>query len=121
MFKEKLEEILSELAGTGEIEASAVVRRDGLMIESNLPSKINSKTIAAITAALVGTSETSTKELELGEFMQVMVESELGKIIAVGAGKLAILVSLVKPQASLGFVLLSMERAAKKIREISEG
>ncbi|MFH1285541.1 MAG: roadblock/LC7 domain-containing protein [Candidatus Micrarchaeota archaeon] len=113
--KVRLEAMLSELASTGDIDASAIVKRDGLMIASNLPSKIDSRTIAAMSAALVGTAETCSSELQRGNFLQVIVESELGKIVSVGAGKSAILVCLVKPAGNLGLVLLSMDRTAKKI------
>jgi len=74
--KTKLENLLGELNQTGDIEASAIVRRDGLMIASNLPSKIDSRTIAAMAAALVGTAETCSSELARGQFKQVIVESE---------------------------------------------
>ncbi|MFA6036280.1 MAG: roadblock/LC7 domain-containing protein, partial [Candidatus Micrarchaeia archaeon] len=56
--KNKLEDLLGELGQAGDVEASAIVRRDGLMIASNLPSKVDSRTIAAMAAALVGTAET---------------------------------------------------------------
>ncbi|MEM3400277.1 MAG: roadblock/LC7 domain-containing protein [Candidatus Micrarchaeia archaeon] len=118
--KLKLEELLSELASTGDIEASAIVRRDGLMIASNLPSRIDSRTIAAMSAAMVGTAETCSSELQRGKFMQVIVESELGKIIATGAGRLAILVCLVKPHGNLGLVLLAMGRTANKVAAMLE-
>jgi len=118
-IKLKLEELLGELASSaGDVEASAVVRRDGLMIASNLPPRIDSHTIAAMTAAIVGTAETCSSELKRGAFMQVIVESENGKIISTGAGKLAILVCLVKPTANLGLVLLSMNRTAETIADM---
>ena len=116
--KFKLDELLRQLATTGDVEASAVVRRDGLMIASNLPSKIDSRTVAAMTAALVGTAETCTAELQRGRFKTVIVEGEMGKIVSVGAGDLAILVCLVKPVANLGLVLLAMDRTAKNIDEL---
>ena len=115
--KVQLEELLGELSQTGDIEASAIVRRDGLMIASDLPSKVDSRTIAAMSAALVGTAETCSNELRRGSFLQVVVESELGKTVAVGAGDLAVLVCLVKSAGNLGLVLLAMDRTAKKIEK----
>ncbi|MEM3030516.1 MAG: roadblock/LC7 domain-containing protein [Candidatus Micrarchaeia archaeon] len=119
--KIQLEDLLAELGQVGDIEASAIVRRDGLMIASNLPSKVDSRTIAAMSAALVGTAETTSNELQRGAFQQVIVESELGKTVAVGAGSLAILVCLMKSTGNLGLVLLSMDRTAKKIEKLLEG
>lgn len=119
--KEKLEEVLAELRKTGDIEASAIVRRDGLMITSDLPPKVESRTVAAMTAALVGTAETCTSELKRGIFNEVVVESEKGRIVAIGAGSMALLVCLMRAEGNLGYVLISMERAAKKIEESLKG
>ena len=116
--KERIELVLDELRKTGDIEASAVVRRDGLMISSDLPARVESRTVAAMTAALVGTAETTSSELKRGAFQEVVVDSEKGKIVAIGAGRMALLVSLMRPEGNLGFVLLSMERAAKSIESI---
>jgi predicted regulator of Ras-like GTPase activity (Roadblock/LC7/MglB family) len=116
--KERIELVLDELRKTGDIEASAVVRRDGLMISSDLPARVESRTVAAMAAALVGTAETTSSELKRGAFQEVVVDSEKGKIVAIGAGKMALLVSLMRPEGNLGFVLLSMERAAKSIESI---
>ena len=71
-----------------------------------------------MTAALVGTAETSAGELKLGNFGQVIVESDDGKLVATGAGGLAILACLVGKDANLGLVLLSMEKASKRVSKI---
>ena len=116
--KEQIEAVLAELKSSGDVEASAVIRRDGLMVASDLPAKIEPGTIASMAASLVGTAETTSSELKRGVFQEIIIDSEKGKIVAIGAGKLALLVSLVKKEGNLGFVLISMERAAKKVEEI---
>ena len=117
-IKEEMDTILSELRKAGDIGAAAVVRRDGLMVASDLPEGVESRTVAAMTAALVGTAETFSSELKRGLFKEVVVDSAKGKIVAIGAGKLAILVCLMRSEGNLGFVLLSMERAAKSVEEL---
>lgn len=116
--RQELESILADLRKVGDIEASAIVRRDGLMVASDMPNYVDGRTIAAMTAALVGTAETSVNELKLGGFGQVIVESSEGKLVATGAGELAILACLVSKDANLGLVLLSMEKSSKRISEI---
>ena len=116
--RQQLEAILAELRKVGDIDASAIVRRDGLMVASDMPNYVDGRTIAAMTAALVGTAETSVGELKLGDFEQIIVESSEGKLVATGAGKLAILACLVGKNANLGLVLLSMEKSSKHIAEI---
>ena len=119
-IKEVLDKILEDLRRASDIEASAIVRRDGLMIASDLPSKVDARTFSAMAAALVGTAETCSSELKRGAFKEVIVESKDGKIVATGAGKQAILVTLMRKDGNLGLVLLAMERAAKEIEKITE-
>lgn len=112
---EKLQRMLAGLVEVGSIEASAVIRRDGLMIASNLTEGVDSRTVAAMSAALVGTAETCSAELKRGRFMQVIIESENGQLVATGAGELAILVCLVSRKGNMGLVLLEMGKVASKI------
>jgi predicted regulator of Ras-like GTPase activity (Roadblock/LC7/MglB family) len=119
--RQELEAILAELRKVGDVEASAIVRRDGLMVASDMPNYVDARTIAAMTAALVGTAETSVGELKLGDFGQVIVESGDGKLVATGAGSMAILACLVSKDANLGLVLLTMEKSSKKISAVING
>jgi predicted regulator of Ras-like GTPase activity (Roadblock/LC7/MglB family) len=116
--KKELEDVLKELEKIGDIIGSAIVRRDGLLIASGLPSEVNARAVAAMAAAIVGTSETSTKELEIGEFQQVIVNASEGQYVAIGAGEEAILIALLRKDANIGLILLEMEKAAKKIEKL---
>lgn len=113
--EEELKKILDDFESIGNVIGSAVVRRDGLMIISGLPDEINSKAVAAMAAAIVGTGETASNELDIGELNQVVVESASGKLISIGAGPDAIFTALVKPKANMGLILMNMERSTKKI------
>ncbi len=113
--EEDLKKILDDFESIGNVIGSAVVRRDGLMIISSLPKEVNSKAVAAMAAAIVGTGETASRELSIGELSQVVVESVSGKLISVGAGADAIFTALIKPKANMGLVLMNMERSSKKI------
>jgi len=113
--RKELEDVLKDLEKSGDIVGSAVVRRDGLLIASGLPAEVNAKAVSAMAAAMVGTSETSVKELGLGEFSQVMVNASQGQFVALGAGSEAIIISLLRKGANLGLVLIEMEKASKKV------
>jgi predicted regulator of Ras-like GTPase activity (Roadblock/LC7/MglB family) len=116
-IESQLNSILAELKESGDVESSLVIRRDGLILASDLPYT-ESRNISSLVAALLSTSESTSMELKRGAMQELVVESEKGKIVLVSAGKLAVLVSLVKKEGNLGFVLISMERAAKKIENI---
>ena len=116
--EDDLKKILDNFESAGQIIGSAVVRRDGLMILSSLPEAVNSKAVAAMAAAIVGTGETASRELNIGELNQVVVESGSGKLISVGAGGDAIFTALVKANANMGLILMNMERSSKNISRI---
>jgi len=69
--KEKLLRVLSGLKAEGDIEGSAVITRDGLLIAADLPSRIDAETFAAMAATMTGAAETAVSELKKG-----LVESE---------------------------------------------
>ena len=104
-----------------DVLAVAVARRDGLIIAHLLPIGSDPKKVAAMCAALVGTSEVVARELQQGRFLQSIVEAEQGKVISTGAGERALLVTIVRPDANMGLVLLSIERAAKEVEVILSG
>ena len=116
--EEELKKVLGDFESTGNVIGSAVVRRDGLMIISSLPREINSKAVAAMAAAIVGTGETASNELDIGSLNQIVVESAKGKLISIGAGPDAIFTALVRPKANMGLILMNMERSGKKIASV---
>ncbi|MFQ6052135.1 MAG: roadblock/LC7 domain-containing protein [Candidatus Hydrothermarchaeota archaeon] len=116
--KVKLKGAIKDLRKLSDIIAVGIVRRDGLIIAHDLPGGVDPRRIAAMTAAIVGTSEMAAQELEQGEFSQTVIECDQGKIVSCGAGEEALLVTLVEKDANLGLVLIQMERTAKRVEEI---
>jgi len=114
----RLEETIEELSHVTDIKSAAVVRRDGLVVTHTLPEGVDPKIVAAMTAAIVGTSEMATIQLAQGRFIRAIIESDDGKLLSVGAGDEALLVALVYDDANLGLVLMAMERAAKQVEAI---
>lgn len=114
----RLEETIDELSHVTDIKSAAVVRRDGLVVTHTLPEGVDPRIVAAMTAAIVGTSEMATVQLAQGRFVRAIVESDDGKLLSLGAGEEAILVALVYDDANLGLVLMAMERAAKRVEDI---
>src|SRR6266571_3102226 len=128
----RLRAVLAELRRVPDILGATIARRDGILIAHALPKSMDPKKIAAMSAAIVGTSEMAAGEMGLGTFsqsivdtdvgkMRATVESEEGKLLSLGAGEEALLVALVYDDANLGLVLIAMERAAKQVEEILRG
>jgi len=70
--KEQLTHVLKNLeATTPDIEASAVVSVDGLMIASELPHDVEEDRVAAMSAAMLSLGERTANELVRGGLDQV--------------------------------------------------
>lgn len=116
---EKMQEILRGLRSlTPGIQASAVVSLDGLIIASDLSTEIEEEKIAAMSAAMLGLGERTSKELGKGNFTWVLIDSEEGKIILTEAGKDMVLTVMTTKNAKLGLLFLEMRRAAQNLLEI---
>ncbi|MFB6203110.1 MAG: roadblock/LC7 domain-containing protein [Candidatus Nanohaloarchaea archaeon] len=116
--EEKLEESLDELDDVQGVKGAAVVRRDGLLIASNLKQEIDDDQVGAMTASTVGSGETASGALNMGDVEQVTVESEEGKLVSTGAGEQAILSVLAKEDVNMGLVKVEMEGAVEKIDRV---
>lgn len=115
---EEVTRILQDLEGkVSDIIGSAVIRTNGLVIASALPSEANERMVAAMSAALLGTSKRSAEALFNGNFMSLNLELDKGNMFLIGAGRV-ILVAITKKEPNIGLVTLEMEDTSHKIEEI---
>ena len=115
---EMLGKVLADLGKVGEIEASAIATRDGLLMSADMHTRGDPEMFVAMSATMLGAAETAASELNKGIPNRVIVESDDGKLICVGAGPKALLVVMTAPEAGLGLVLVEMVKAADKIRKL---
>ncbi len=113
-----VDKILADLKKVGGVEACAAASRDGLLIRGILQKEQFAESIAAMSATMLGAAETATIEFGKGIPHRVIVESEEGRLIAVGAGPKALLVVIVDSGTGLGLILLELEKAATKLKEL---
>ena len=74
--------------------------------------------IAAMSAALLGTSRRSAEMLfENGSFKSLNLELDKGNMFLIGAGRV-ILVVITKQEPNIGLVTLELEESSNKISEI---
>ena len=71
-----------------------------------------------MSATMLCAAETASAELEKGIPDRVIVESNNGKLVAIGAGPKALVVVLTPPEISLGLVLVELGKAADEIKKI---
>jgi len=101
--------------GTPDIEASAVVSVDGLIMASALPPDVEEDRVSAMSAAMLSLGERIASELGRGVLDQVYVRRANGYVILASVGEEAVLTVLARKDAKLGLVFLDMRRAAEDL------
>jgi len=105
--------ILQQLnSSSADIQASAVISSDGLMMASMLPQGLDQDRVGAMGAALLSLGTRVAQELDRGAPEQVLVKGERGYVLMIQAGADAVLTVLASEQAKLGLVFLDAKRAA---------
>ncbi len=105
-------------AGTPDIEASAMVSVDGLIMASSLPAGVEEDRVSAMSAAMISLGERISSELGRGLLDQVYVRGDSGYVILTSVGEEAVLTALVHEKAKLGLVFLDMKRAASDLEKL---
>ena len=101
-----------------DIEASAVVSVDGLIMASALPADVEEDRVSAMSAAMLSLGERISKELGRGSLEQVYIRGDGGFVILSAVGDEAVLTVLAREQAKLGLVFLEMRRAAEDLERV---
>jgi predicted regulator of Ras-like GTPase activity (Roadblock/LC7/MglB family) len=118
----RVEQMLAKLralhVNVPDIEASAVVSMDGLIMASALPRGVEPDRVSAISAALLSLGERILWEMRRGALDQIFVKGEDGYVVLISIGGEAVLTALARKEARLGMILLAMRRAAGELRSI---
>jgi predicted regulator of Ras-like GTPase activity (Roadblock/LC7/MglB family) len=103
---------------TPDVEASAIVSVDGLIIASSLPAGVEEDRVSAMSAAMLSLGERIASELKRGILDQVYIRGENGYVFLSAVGEEAVLTVLARKEAKLGLVFLDMKRAALELSRL---
>ncbi|MGD1997180.1 MAG: roadblock/LC7 domain-containing protein [Anaerolineae bacterium] len=103
---------------TPDVEASALVSVDGLIIASSLPGDVEEDRVSAMSAAMLSLGERIAGELGRGVLDQVYIKGDDGCVVLTAVGEEAVLTVLARPDAKLGLVFLEMRRAAEDLETL---
>jgi predicted regulator of Ras-like GTPase activity (Roadblock/LC7/MglB family) len=122
MTQSRTEQMVARLKdlqiSTPDIEASAVVSVDGLIIASALPIDVEEDRVSAMSAAMLSLGERIAGELGRGVLDQVYIRGANGYVILSSVGEEAVLTVLARKDAKLGLVFLDMRRAAENLSRL---
>lgn len=108
--------VLRRLNGSStDIEASALISSDGLMIAAVLGEGVDADRFGAMCASLLVLADRAAQEISRGQLKQVLVEGERGAMLLVQAGADAVLAMAVRPTVNLGMAFLEARKTAQQI------
>ena len=101
-----------------DVEASAFVSVDGLIMASALPPDVEEDRVSAMSAAMLSLGERIAMELGRGTLDQVYIRGDNGYVLLLDVGEEAVLTVLARKDAKLGMLFLDMKRAASDLSKL---
>ena len=116
---ERLNRILRALqSASPDVEASALISEDGLIIASALPQHVDESRVGAMSATILSLGTRAAHELERGSVEEVLVRGPDGYAVLLSAGSGTLLLALATREAKLGLIFLDMRRTVAEIRQV---
>jgi predicted regulator of Ras-like GTPase activity (Roadblock/LC7/MglB family) len=116
---DNLNSVLKRLqSGSPDVEASALISDDGLMIASVLPGDIDESRVGGMSATLLSLGIRAATELGRGNVDEVIVRGEKGYAVMLSAGRGVLLLTLANENAKLGLIFFDMREAIHEIKQI---
>ena len=119
MTKSRADQMVERLqtmqAAAPDIEASAIVSVDGLIMASALQQGVEEDRVSAMSAAMLSLGERISSELGRGSLEQVYIKGDAGSIVLTSVGEEAVLTAMARHEAKLGLIFLEMRRAAEDL------
>ena len=113
-----VEELKSLQVSSPDIQASAVVSADGLIIASALPHNVEEDRVSAMSAAMLSLGERISLELSRGELDQVYIRGDNGYVMLMAVGEEAVLTIMAGMNAKLGLIFLDIKRTAEALTKL---
>jgi predicted regulator of Ras-like GTPase activity (Roadblock/LC7/MglB family) len=101
-----------------EIEASALVSVDGLVIAATLPLNMDTDDVGAICASAFLLGKRTSEKCASGVLNQVLIKCAKHQIVLIHVGTEAILAVIIKPYANLEQLFSSLKHSIEKIAMI---
>lgn len=113
-----MERILTELNQVAGVKGSMVVTKDGVVVAESLGPDLNKENVAAVSSHMIQVSERSLDGLGRGMFERFALTSAHGRMVFVNLD-VGYLVVITRMEMKLGQVLIEVDSAARKIRQLS--
>jgi len=97
--------------------ASAIVSKDGAVVDSDVPDDMSRETFAIMSATIMGAGVTASNELKRTAPKRIVLDSSDVRTVILNAGKKRILVVVVPPETEPSLVEDSSRALLESLRE----
>lgn len=116
--KELLDDVLGCLLQVGQIKASCIVSKEGLLINARTPPDVDDRIFSALCSSIMGAAEAASNQMTKGSICEISLNTGKGTIVLIPAGPKAILIALTEIDAQIDLILIEMESQAKQVENI---
>jgi predicted regulator of Ras-like GTPase activity (Roadblock/LC7/MglB family) len=97
--------------------ASAIVSKDGAVVDSDVPDDISRETFAIMSATIMGAGVTASMELKKTAPSRIVLDSTDVRTVIMDAGRKRILVVVVPPETDPSLVVDSSRTLLESLRD----
>ncbi len=109
--------MLASLRNDCNAMASAIISKDGTVVDSDVPEDISRETFAIMSATIMGAGVTAANELHKAAPDRIVVESTDVRTVIMNAGRKRILVVVVPPETDPSQVVESSRIILESLRD----
>ena len=118
--RKKIQKIIQEIESETELQAVALVSREGMRLACAETATIDADENSASVAAMLSIAQDTCRRMNEGRLIQVVVRGELGYTIMTRVSPETVLVAMSASQFNLGLYLRKLINYAYRIAEIIE-
>lgn len=100
----------------GQIKASCIVSKEGLLINARTPPDVDDRIFSALCSSIMGTAEAASNQMTKGSICEISLNTGKGSINTCRTK--AILIALTEIDAQINLILIEMESQAKQVENI---
>lgn len=116
LFEMLLKELHQE---SSEVQASALVSEDGMMLASHLPKGVSEDRLAAMSAAILSLGDRMIDDLSGGVTDRVMIQTNMGYVIVTAVSDDLVLTVSTAADAQLGMIFHDVKNFAKQLQGVN--
>ena len=110
---DELKSVLKDIELIGDIQASSIVSKDGLMMVSDCANCVDANLIGAMVAMLIGSASHVSEELKKEDIEYLLLHTKLGEVIIMKVSSSAILCVITEKYENIGLTIVQMEKASE--------